>query len=479
VRGPDGAITDFAIVDCNARAAALVRMPHEDLVGHHLCELFPEHRASGAFDRYVQVVASGETIEAEFGTRDPRYTAQWLRVQASALGDGLALSTRDISERKRLERRWRRSGPSSSRCSTTSATAWWPATRRGGSRCSTTRRARSTGSPSSRSRAVGRALLALPPRRRDAAAHRGDPALPRLLGRGGGQRGDRGGRRGAPPRTLLNSGRAFYDEGGAKLGAVVAMHDVTTRREAERFKDQLIGTVSHELRTRSPRSRARSTCSPWAGTTSASRAAAHGLAQHLAARAHGNDLLDVERISSGRGAALARGAAGGRDPLDACEASAPCSTAPGSPRARAERRRGGARGAAVSVWADADRLTQVVTNLVSNAVKFTPRGGTITVGATPAPAPAGEAEGAAARVHVRDTGRGIAADKLERIFNRFEQVDAADAKEKGARGSASRSAGRSCGSTGGASGPRAPGRRGERLLLHAPDGEAELTRQRP
>ncbi|HEX6053292.1 MAG TPA: HAMP domain-containing sensor histidine kinase [Gemmatimonadaceae bacterium] len=63
--------------------------------------------------------------------------------------------------------------------------------------------------------------------------------------------------------------------------------------------------------------------------------------------------------------------------------------------------------------ADADKVRQVVLNLVSNAVKFTPEGGTVTVGC--------DADDTTVRVYVRDTGSGIEADRLPSIFEPFVQ----------------------------------------------------------
>ncbi|HQU42657.1 MAG TPA: ATP-binding protein, partial [Pirellulales bacterium] len=73
----------------------------------------------------------------------------------------------------------------------------------------------------------------------------------------------------------------------------------------------------------------------------------------------------------------------------------------------------------VAVRGDRGRLHQLVTNLLDNALKFTDRGGRVTVRL--------EAERAAARLTVADTGVGIASDRLPYIFDRFYQLDAARA----------------------------------------------------
>lgn len=67
---------------------------------------------------------------------------------------------------------------------------------------------------------------------------------------------------------------------------------------------------------------------------------------------------------------------------------------------------------------DHDRILQVLGNLVSNALRYTPRGGKITL--------AGERDGARVRLSVSDTGAGIPEDALESVFARFSQVGAND-----------------------------------------------------
>jgi PAS domain S-box-containing protein len=74
------------------------------------------------------------------------------------------------------------------------------------------------------------------------------------------------------------------------------------------------------------------------------------------------------------------------------------------------------------IHGDPDRVRQVFVNLVSNAVKFTPPGGTIWVSAA--------AEGAMARVEVRDNGAGIPAEFLPHVFDPFRQADAGASKRR-------------------------------------------------
>jgi len=80
------------------------------------------------------------------------------------------------------------------------------------------------------------------------------------------------------------------------------------------------------------------------------------------------------------------------------------------------------------VWVDADatRIEQVVTNLVENAVKFTPRGGMITVSV--------RREGPSAVIEVRDTGRGITPAALAHVFELFAQADTTPDRSPGGLG---------------------------------------------
>jgi CheY-like chemotaxis protein len=80
----------------------------------------------------------------------------------------------------------------------------------------------------------------------------------------------------------------------------------------------------------------------------------------------------------------------------------------------------------LEVLADPDRIVQALTNLLGNAVKFSPPDGTITL--------AVRRRGRDAAFSVRDEGRGIPPEKLEAVFERFRQVDSSDRREKGGTG---------------------------------------------
>ena len=79
------------------------------------------------------------------------------------------------------------------------------------------------------------------------------------------------------------------------------------------------------------------------------------------------------------------------------------------------------------VAGDPDRLRQIVWNLFSNAVKFTPRGGRVTVRLE-------RVEGAGVRLVVEDTGEGISADFLDHVFERFRQGDSSNTRVHGGLG---------------------------------------------
>ncbi len=129
------------------------------------------------------------------------------------------------------------------------------------------------------------------------------------------------------------------------------------------------------------------------------------------------DLQDVGSIDAGRFSVSATSA--DLLPLveEAGEAFAPAA------RAKQIDLQLGLESAPVVALLDAGRIIQVISNLLSNAIKFTPAGGRITVHC--------DVDGKVARCTVSDSGSGIPADQLDRIFDRFWQVRAGDRRGLG------------------------------------------------
>lgn len=107
VRDAQGIIVDFAYEFANEAACRHNQVPRDALVGRRLLDLLPEHAAAGLLDEYRRVVETGEPL-----VRDNLvYTDSWggrtmtriFDVRATRLGDGLAYTWRDVTDRKRAE----------------------------------------------------------------------------------------------------------------------------------------------------------------------------------------------------------------------------------------------------------------------------------------------------------------------------------------------------------------------------------------
>jgi two-component system, OmpR family, sensor histidine kinase VicK len=212
-------------------------------------------------------------------------------------------------------------------------------------------------------------------------------------------------------------------EGLKPLGVVVAFTDTTERRALDRMKDEFISTVSHELRT--PLTSLRGALGLLAGGALANRPEKTQQMLEIAISNSDrlvrlvNDILDLERISSGKTELHSA----------MCSAEDLLRRAAGVQQNRTPRPNIRIFFAAhgVSVWADADRILQTLNNLLSNAIKFSPAGSEIHLTAR-------NLDDSEAIIEVRDQGRGIPADKLEHIFDRFQQGDASDSRAMGGTG---------------------------------------------
>ncbi len=198
---------------------------------------------------------------------------------------------------------------------------------------------------------------------------------------------------------------------GEPAGAVAVVRDVTEVRRTERLRRELTANVSHELRT--PLTSIKGFTETLLSGAMASEETCRRfltIIDNEAARLMKlvDDLMVLSRLES-RAVAMEPAPVRLDDLI---------SEAVGRMRPQAERRRidlRATRVAAETVMADRDRILQVLTNLLDNAIKFTPPGGTVEVAAVL------EADDAA--VSVTDTGLGIPEEHLSRIFDRFYRVE--------------------------------------------------------
>ena len=217
-------------------------------------------------------------------------------------------------------------------------------------------------------------------------------------------------------------------EDGSISGMVVAFRDVSERRRLEKMKDEFISTVSHELRT--PLTSMRASLGLIASGSLDRRPEKQ---RQMVEMAIGNcdrlirlvnDILDFESVEKGR-LTLRREAV---EPMIALRRAADvahnaASEAHISFKIEAN---------APPVYADEERVLQVLNELVSNALKFSGPNTVIRLAAQTAGV---NAEGVnEVCFMVEDQGRGIAQEKLQRIFERFQQGDASDSRALGGTG---------------------------------------------
>ncbi|ATB27478.1 ATP-binding protein [Melittangium boletus] len=202
------------------------------------------------------------------------------------------------------------------------------------------------------------------------------------------------------------------------------VRDITERQHVERLKNEFISTVSHELRT--PLTSIRGSLGLLEGGV-VGELEAPVLDMVRIARTNTerlirliNDILDLEKMESGMLELKPQ-------PVDSAEliettfsgVQAMADAARVTLVARADD--------AGAVRADRDRLIQVLTNLVSNAIKFSPVDSQVEVRA------ARDARGQV-RFSVVDQGPGIPLDKRARLFGKFQQLDSSDSRSKGGTG---------------------------------------------
>jgi diguanylate cyclase (GGDEF)-like protein len=103
VRDAADRIIDFRFAYVNQRAEKLVTLSRARMEGQLLCELIPINRTGGFFEKYVTVVETQTALEEEFQIDSPEVSGSWIHHQVVPLGDGIAITSRDVTARKQAE----------------------------------------------------------------------------------------------------------------------------------------------------------------------------------------------------------------------------------------------------------------------------------------------------------------------------------------------------------------------------------------
>jgi NtrC-family two-component system sensor histidine kinase KinB len=211
--------------------------------------------------------------------------------------------------------------------------------------------------------------------------------------------------------SYLSRNLPWMGPSGERLGTIVLLQDVTYVRDQEKSRTNLIATLSHELKT------------PLTSLTIGAELLTESIPPEVAARqreildtihhdvsrlnAIAADLLDASRKSSARIGVERRAIMLDRTVREACR--------PLAIQAREKHITFDivADDRPIPIWGDPIKLPWVITNLVGNALRYTPAGGTIRLEI--------RREGNVARTIVSDNGPGIAPDILPRIFEPFAQ----------------------------------------------------------
>jgi len=217
-----------------------------------------------------------------------------------------------------------------------------------------------------------------------------------------------------PVKISLRVGMAWMrDAQGRRVGAVALFQDVSREKEVERLKNELISTVSHELRT--PLTTMKEFVSiisdGIAGPVSGDQREYLSIIMSNMNRLGRmiNDLLDISKLEAGRMDLKKRLV----DPLLLIKDQ----LATFRPEAENKKINLSAElpEKLPQLYIDSDRLSQVLANLIANALKFTPEGGSVTIQA--------EELEEGIQIAVMDTGVGIAKENFSKLFDRFQQID--------------------------------------------------------
>jgi signal transduction histidine kinase len=195
------------------------------------------------------------------------------------------------------------------------------------------------------------------------------------------------------------------------MGAITVVSDVTLLQELSEMKTEFVSLVSHELRTPLTSIMGFSqTLREWGDRPASERDEFLGIIEQESYRllVMINDLLDVSRMEAGRKLSMSYSLVDLREVAEHVVRFQQVVSS--RHRFRLE-----FADAGLQVQADRDKVVQILTNLISNAIKYSPQGGEVVV--------SGAAEGEEVVVQVSDQGVGMTPEDVSRLFQRYQRVD--------------------------------------------------------
>jgi len=209
------------------------------------------------------------------------------------------------------------------------------------------------------------------------------------------------------PRIIRARTSIIENKSGTQTGIITTMHDVTYEREVDRMKTEFISTAAHELRT--PLTSILGFSEVLLNQNNIPAEEKTEFLGYINTQSKAlskiiDDLLDISRIESGRGFSI------NKEPCNPLEITKKVISyhKKQSPKHQFEvmfpKR-------PVKIIADIDKIGQVVKNLIDNAVKYSPDGGTIKV--------RGKIAGDQYQISVEDQGIGMTQEQVEKIFDKF------------------------------------------------------------
>ncbi|MEI6557137.1 MAG: ATP-binding protein [Rhodospirillaceae bacterium] len=103
VRDGAGSVTDFRFAEVNSAGSAMLGRSRETIIGHLLAEVLPHAHAKGFFEKYRRVFLHREVLDEQFEVEEPLALPMWIHHTVVPLADGIAVTSRNVTELKRYE----------------------------------------------------------------------------------------------------------------------------------------------------------------------------------------------------------------------------------------------------------------------------------------------------------------------------------------------------------------------------------------